>query len=361
MARPKDIYTHSHFRLDPTNRRLAVCIHCNTAKVIATRLHDKRSHLTTECPEYKAWREAGYGEPIDQYPMSEDNAKSKNRKEKPSRGSSTKLRGFEDNYQPQREAVSDRKQNEDPVDGLVQDPDHLPSMTIKVRRVSQQDEQPARANDRLFRVSSPSIDRTRLPVLKQDQPSRKSPSKRTIETVDPEDQSLPARAPKRSQSSLSAQVPISLTNRLYRLHGQDFKKVTQMRARGAEGTASSQDVLAWLAHAHHQSRAMLNLVGILFSKVKYPKLDDSIDDNVDFKVMDLLTYLAQFMKGSLTDLHETARHGKLSDSAVKLQSSTKSLLDCFAGATLPDASLLEGMVIVWAAAYVSIYTSLWAT
>lgn len=111
----------------------------------------------------------------------------------------------------------------------------------------------------------------------------------------------------------------------------------------------------WLTQIGHISRSLVSFTGALIGKIRIPEINDLERDST-FRCLDLLCSAVNNTKKELEFLEATKRKYGLDVSFDEPKPPTKGFVDLFNSASCPSATLLEGMVMLWATETVSCVT-----
>lgn len=163
---------------------------------------------------------------------------------------------------------------------------------------------------------------------------------------------LPSQRP--GQAPAQPKPAPSLVNHLLAKNNDALTAATQQQflSRAGCGTLSPQALEQWLTQQNHMSRALVILIGNLIGKIRLVESKNPLADT-NWRTLDLLVSCVNNAKRELEFLRTTgAKYGLRSDDEGP-KHATKGLIDMFGSATQPHASLLEGMVVLWAIQHVS--------
>lgn len=118
------------------------------------------------------------------------------------------------------------------------------------------------------------------------------------------------------------------------------------------GSLSENALNQWLAQIGYISRSLVPFTGALIGKIRIPETANLERDST-FRCLDLLCSAVNNMKKELEFLEATKREYGLEVSMDEPLPPTKSFIDLFNSASCPSATLLEGMVLLWAVEIVS--------
>jgi hypothetical protein len=113
----------------------------------------------------------------------------------------------------------------------------------------------------------------------------------------------------------------------------------------------------WLAQIGYISRSLVSFTGALIGKIRIPETANLEHDST-FRCLDLLCSAVYNTKKELEFLEATKRIYGLEVNFDEPTPPTKGFMDLFKGASCPSATLLEGMVMLWAIEIVSCITML---
>lgn len=146
----------------------------------------------------------------------------------------------------------------------------------------------------------------------------------------------------------------SLANHLLGGNAAAFRSATEQPflSHAGCGTLSASALLQWLSQDAHISRGFINFIGALIGKVRLPETGNTQTDTT-YRAMDLLISTLNNVRREMSFFEVTAAKYGLQVGGVEAKPATKAYLDLFASASSPSASLLEGMVVLWATEHVS--------
>lgn len=142
-----------------------------------------------------------------------------------------------------------------------------------------------------------------------------------------------------------------LTSYLLRLDPAAYTAATEQPflVAAARDTLQTQPLLQWLLQDRHYAITYISFVSAILAKVNIPTTSDrtstiywDIVDTLIFSLTNIKTELETFDKVLKDDF------GWSSDSEVEGSPITRVYKDLFAGSSAPKASLLEGLVVLWA-------------
>lgn len=181
------------------------------------------------------------------------------------------------------------------------------------------------------------------------QVNRRGPNKRTQDGhLKPNGRAMPppvAPAP-------PAQAP-SLANYLITRDPAAFAGATQQPflSHAGCGTLSVGALGQWLAQDSHISRGYISFVGQLIGKIKLPAVQNTQLHPL-YRTMDLLISALNNVRREMSFFEVTATKFNLQLPREDPNPITKAYLDLFVASSAPGASLLEGMVVLWATQHV---------
>ncbi|KAG8676088.1 hypothetical protein FPOAC2_02169 [Fusarium poae] len=365
MPRPADTYTHDQFRpVDSANLGETVeCLHCGRWQGSAKVLSRKKGHLQN-CPEYAAWRAAGNGQEL--APTNPYNA--------------TGRRAFAESYGLDNSSLFHLGSNQEVptmqrirstldmskyFDEFFDDSlDHKCARVrckscgfVRAKNATRQADHLMQCKDFIATtegeelLASGSLTHN---VQQQQSPAiwngtRPHPdlmvrhlSNRPLSTaaqVGPCSRPSPSRAsqPPSLAQHLLGQSEELLTNAVQ--HG--------FLAHAGSGSLSENAFNQWLAQIGYISRSLVPFTGALIGKIRIPETANLEHDST-FRCLDLLCSAVSNMKKELEFLEATKREYGLEVGLDEPKPATKSFIDLFNSASCASATLLEGMVLLWA-------------
>lgn len=149
-----------------------------------------------------------------------------------------------------------------------------------------------------------------------------------------------------------AQAP-SLANYLITRDPVAFAGATQQPflSHAGCGTLSVGALGQWLAQDSHISRGYISFVGQLIGKIKLPAVQNTQLHPL-YRTMDLLISALNNVRREMSFFEVTATKFNLQLPREDPNPITKAYLDLFVASSAPGASLLEGMVVLWATQHV---------
>lgn len=146
----------------------------------------------------------------------------------------------------------------------------------------------------------------------------------------------------------------SLVNHLLNRDPEAVNSATQQAflSHAGCGTISSHALTQWLAQDAHISRAFVSFVGRLIGKMRLP--DTAITmENTTFRTFDLLISTLNNVRREMSFFDTTASKWGLQVEPEIPKPATKGFIDLLSSASSSSASLLEGLVLLWATEHVS--------
>jgi hypothetical protein len=161
----------------------------------------------------------------------------------------------------------------------------------------------------------------------------------------------PAAPSSASVQLLMAQHPQqpSLTSVLLRTNHDVFTAATQQPflSHAGCGTLAAAPLVQWMVQDGHYTRAYLQFLGALIAKIRLPPASNP-QFHPMYRTMDLLISAINNIRREMRFFEITATKYsiQLTDDAPNFV--TRSYLDLFSSVSAPGASLLEGLVVLWA-------------
>jgi thiaminase len=147
----------------------------------------------------------------------------------------------------------------------------------------------------------------------------------------------------------------SLANHLLNRDPEAVNSATQQAFLSHAGcsTISAHALTQWLAQDAHVSRAFVSFVGRLIGKMRLP--DTAITmENTTFRTFDLLISTLNNVRREMSFFDTTASKWGLQVESEIPKPATKGFIDLLSSASSSSASLLEGLVLLWATEHVSL-------
>lgn len=146
-----------------------------------------------------------------------------------------------------------------------------------------------------------------------------------------------------------------VTENLMSLHQEDYRAATQAPFLKAAGMGQLGKTLLsrWLSQDRLYAQGYVRFVGMMLSKIKLPTA--AVTTGIDWQVMGLLISALTNIKRELLFFEDVAKKYGLDletpwpgEDLFGPNPITRGYLDLFMNAASPGASLLEGMVVLWA-------------
>jgi len=151
------------------------------------------------------------------------------------------------------------------------------------------------------------------------------------------------------------QIVPSLTAHLLNSNQAAFTAATQQPflSHAGCGTLAAAPLSQWLVQDSHYARAYIQFIGQLLAKLRLPVVLNS-QFNPLYRTMDLLISALNNIRREMSFFEITAtKYGiQLTDEPPNFV--TRAYLDLFMSASCAGASLLEGMVLLWATEHVGL-------
>ncbi|KAF2633114.1 hypothetical protein BU25DRAFT_406368 [Macroventuria anomochaeta] len=367
MPRPTDTYTHSQFeQIDSVNLGGTVqCIHCRRWQGSARVLNRKKAHLQI-CPEYTAWRAAGNGQEL--APPNSYNATGRraigdsydvDNSSPPPRTSSTPT------MQRPRWTVNVSKYFDEFFDDSL---GHKCARVrchscgfVRAKNATRQAEHLIQCKEFLSTAEGAEL-LTSGTLAPNEQQNEKPPAwngakpnpdllinrhgpNRSSNGMTPSD---PGPRPFLPQTAQSAEAP-SLAQYLLVHNEALLTSATHhtFLSHAGCGMLTENALNEWLAQIGFISRSLVSFTGALIGKIRIPETANLERDST-FRCLDLLCSAVSNMKKELDFLDATKRKYGLGVNFDEPKPPTKGFVDLFNSASSPSATLLEGMVVLWA-------------
>lgn len=117
------------------------------------------------------------------------------------------------------------------------------------------------------------------------------------------------------------------------------------------GTLSAPALTQWLVQDAHYARGYIRFIGNMLAKLRLPVVPNS-QFHQTYRVMDLLISALNNIRREMTFFEITATKFGLQMTDEPPNRITRAYLDLFLSSTSSGASLLEGMVVLWATEHV---------
>jgi thiaminase len=149
------------------------------------------------------------------------------------------------------------------------------------------------------------------------------------------------------------QPPPSLTRHLLTTCANPFRQATQQPflSHAGCGSLAVGPLVQWLAQDGHYTRGYIRFIGQLLAKIRLPQTQNS-QFHPMYRVMDLLISALNNMRREMQFFEITATKYGLALGNEPPSPPTRAMLDLLVSASSSSASLLEGMVVLWATEHV---------
>lgn len=172
----------------------------------------------------------------------------------------------------------------------------------------------------------------------------------------------PTSTPSRPMATNSRLPPArqapSLVAHLLNKHSDKVTKATQQPflSHAGCGTLSGSALTSWLVQNGHISRALMSAIGAMIAKVQLPDSGNTRADT-NFRALDLLISTITNIRKEIDFIENTKHKYSLETVTEPPSPMTKAYMDLLASVASPQASLLEGMVALWATEHVCLLTA----
>ncbi|KAI9698261.1 MAG: hypothetical protein M1820_007531 [Bogoriella megaspora] len=141
----------------------------------------------------------------------------------------------------------------------------------------------------------------------------------------------------------------SLTNHLLGQVGNAFRSATQQPflSHAGCGTISANALSQWLTQDSHYARGYVSFIGQLIAKVRLPAVKNT-QFHILYRIMDLLISALNNIRREMSFFEITATKYSINLSEAPPNPICRAYLDLFNSSSGAGASLLEGMVVLWA-------------
>lgn len=146
----------------------------------------------------------------------------------------------------------------------------------------------------------------------------------------------------------------SLTAHLLASNQAAFTQATQspFLSHAGCGTLAAGPLSQWLVQDGHYARGYIRFIGQLLAKIRLPVVQNS-QFHPMYRTMDLLISALNNIRREMSFFEITATKYGLQLNDEPPNHITRAYLDLFVAASSTSASLLEGMVVLWATEHVS--------
>jgi hypothetical protein len=117
------------------------------------------------------------------------------------------------------------------------------------------------------------------------------------------------------------------------------------------GTLSAAALTQWMVQDGHYTRGYMQFIGCLIGKIRLPPAANS-QFHPMYRTMDLLISALNNIRREMSFFEITATKYGIQLTDDPPNSITRAYLDLFMGVAAPSASLLEGLVVLWATEHV---------
>lgn len=145
----------------------------------------------------------------------------------------------------------------------------------------------------------------------------------------------------------------SLTNHLLNSNSQAFTAATQQPflSHAGCGTLAAGPLGQWMVQDGHYTRGYVQFIGSLIAKIRLPQTNSS-QFNPMYRTLDLLISALNNIRREMSFFEITATKYGIQMGDDLPNPITRAYLDLFISCSSPSASLLEGMVVLWATEHV---------
>lgn len=153
--------------------------------------------------------------------------------------------------------------------------------------------------------------------------------------------------------AMAPNVAPSLTSHLLTICSGPFAQATQrpFLSHAGCGSLGAGPLSQWLVQDGHYARGYIRFIGQLLAKIRLPQTHNS-QFHPMYRTMDLLISALNNMRREMQFFEITATKYGLALSMEPPTPITRALLDLLVSASSASASLLEGMVVLWASEHV---------
>jgi thiaminase len=146
----------------------------------------------------------------------------------------------------------------------------------------------------------------------------------------------------------------SLTNHLLKSNHALFTAATNQSflSHAGCGTLSSAALAQWMNQDNHYTRAYIQFVGSLIGKLRLPIIANS-QFHPMYRTLDLLISAINNIRREMGFFENTAMKYGINLTEETPNFITRAYMDLFEAVSAPSASLLEGMLVLWATGHVS--------
>jgi thiaminase len=166
----------------------------------------------------------------------------------------------------------------------------------------------------------------------------------------------PATTTTPTRSNTTQQFAPSLTAHLLNSNATAFNAGTQQPflSHAGCGTLAAAPLAQWMVQDGHYTRGYIQFIGSLIAKIRLPSVPNS-QFHPMYRTLDLLISALNNIRREMSFFEITAtKYGILLNDDPPTHI-TRAYVDLFNSVSSPGASLLEGMVVLWATEHVSTY------
>jgi thiaminase len=155
--------------------------------------------------------------------------------------------------------------------------------------------------------------------------------------------------------AMAPNVAPSLTSHLLTICSGPFAQATQrpFLSHAGCGSLGAGPLSQWLVQDGHYARGYIRFIGQLLAKIRLPQTHNS-QFHPMYRTMDLLISALNNMRREMQFFEITATKYGLAVGMDPPTPITRAMLDLLVSASSASASLLEGMVVLWASEHVRI-------
>jgi thiaminase len=151
----------------------------------------------------------------------------------------------------------------------------------------------------------------------------------------------------------SGQFQPSLTNHLVSQSQAEFSSATQQPflSHAGCGTLSVGPLAQWMVQDGHYTKGYIQFLGAMINKIRLPDVQNS-QFHPMYRTLDLLISALNNIRREMSFFEITATKYGIQFTADPPTHITRAYIDMFNSVSSPSASLLEGMVVLWATEHV---------
>ncbi|KAF2095354.1 heme oxygenase-like protein, partial [Rhizodiscina lignyota] len=172
-------------------------------------------------------------------------------------------------------------------------------------------------------------------------------------------QPIANQTPRASSGGTNAFVP-SLTAHLLNSNAPSFTAATEQPflSHAGCGTLAAGPLAQWMVQDGHYTRGYVQFIGGLISKIRLPTVPNS-QFNPMYRTLDLLISALNNIRREMSFFEITATKYGIQMGEEPPNPITRAYLDLFVSCSGPSASLLEGLVVLWATEHHKCYRTAW--